>query len=123
MDQLSPAWVSIGLTLALSTVAAAVTMITSDARYKSRVENLERRATEHDEQIEGLARDIRAAVVEIRGLVDSKHERLRHDYANIQTQLIGLIEEKGKNEERHSQNVRTLERILRRMDGDQGRTE
>lgn len=56
---------------------------------------------------------IDARLGEMRTVISDKHARLRHDVASMQTQVLALIEEKGRNDARHEENKRVLERLDR----------
>ena len=61
-------------------------------------------------------KEFREEIASMRVLIESKHDRVRHDMAQINTMLTGLIEEKGANTARHEANVGTLEAIRRQLD-------
>lgn len=66
--------------------------------------------------------DFKQEIKEVRTLIESKHERIRHDLIVVDRKVddvrLTLSEEKGRNDEKHKQNLEVLLEIRDQTKGD-----
>lgn len=126
---LNPAWVTAGVALA-AFVAQHAMWLWQRARhsgvYDGRLASVEKSVDELKQEMESsvsaLRSELRASyeerddsIREIKGRMEEQHDRIRHDIRDQNTMLTALIEERGRNDERHAANQRVLQSIERRL--------
>lgn len=99
------AWIGAGT----AALIAGAGYLVGWGRMSSRMDSVEARVS----KVEG---DLKEQLDDIKETMNSQHERIRHDLNNQNTIMLGIAEEKGRNEARHEENRRALDAIARRLE-------
>lgn len=97
-------------------IATAIAFLALLAKHLIDWGSMRNRQDAIEERLDKVEADLKEKLDDIKQTLHQQHERIRNDLNDQSQIMLGLVEERGRNDARHDENQRALDLIARRME-------